>query len=78
MIRRRRTSRCRTMWGRWRTTRWHRGCGLIRQHFLEVCDDETRANTEWAFDKFADLGCEADEVGLPASFDTCYSALTGW
>ena len=47
---------------------------LIRQHFLEVCDDETRANTEAAFDKFADLGCEADEVRLPASFDTCYSA----
>ena len=47
---------------------------LIRQHFLEVCDDETRANTQAAFDKFADLGCEADEVRLPASFDTCYSA----
>ena len=39
-----------------------------------MCDDETRANTEAAFDKFADLGCEADEVRLPASFDTCYSA----
>ena len=47
---------------------------LIRQHFLDVCDDETRANTQAAFDKFADLGCEADEVRLPASFDTCYDA----
>ena len=47
---------------------------LVRQHFLEQCDAETRANTEAMARRLADAGAEVDEIGLPASFDTCYAA----
>ncbi len=48
--------------------------GLIRQWFLEQCDDETRKNTEEMAQRLAKAGATVEEIGLPKSFDTCYAA----
>ena len=48
--------------------------GLVRQHFLEVCDDEVRAHTEAAVQSLAQHGADMQEVRLPDSFATCYAA----
>ena len=43
--------------------------GLVRQFFMEQCDDETRANTESAVEKLRDAGAMVEEVSLPVDFD---------
>ena len=48
--------------------------GLVRQFFMEQCDDETRANTESAVEKLRDAGAMIEEVSLPVDFD---AALLG-
>ena len=48
--------------------------GLVRQHFLEVCDDEVRTHTEAIVQRLAQQGAEVQEVGLPDSFAPCYAA----
>lgn len=48
--------------------------GLVRQHFLEVCDDEVRAHTEGMVQRLAQQGAEVQDVRLPDSFATCYAA----
>ena len=48
--------------------------GLIREFFLDYCDDEVRRNTEAAAEKLANAGATVTEVGLPGSFATNYAA----
>ena len=48
--------------------------GLIRQHFLEHCDDETRRHTEDVAQRLGSAGATVEEVALPDSFATCYAA----
>ena len=48
--------------------------GLIREFFLEYCDDEVRRNTEAAAEKLAGAGATVTEVGLPKSFAANYAA----
>ncbi len=43
--------------------------GLVRQFFMEQCDDETRANTESIAEKLRDAGAIVEEVALPVDFD---------
>ena len=43
--------------------------GMVRQFFMEQCDDETRANTESAVEKLRDAGAMVEEVSLPVDFD---------
>ncbi len=43
--------------------------GLVRQFFMEQCDDETRANTESVAEKLRDAGAAVEEVSLPVDFD---------
>ena len=42
--------------------------GLIREHFLQQCDDETRRHVEEIAERFASKGAVISEVGLPGSF----------
>ena len=44
--------------------------GLVSQFFMEQCDDETRENTAMAIEKLRDAGAVAEEVSLPADFET--------
>ena len=48
--------------------------GLIREFFLEQCDDEVRGNTEDVAQRLSRAGAEVVEVTLPPSFRTCYAA----
>ena len=48
--------------------------GLIREFFLENCDDETRKHTEDMAQLFAGRGAEVVEVSLPPNFETVYAA----
>ena len=48
--------------------------GLIREFFLERCDDETRRNTEDAVERLSRAGAIIEEIGLPRSFATCHAA----
>ena len=43
--------------------------GMVRQFFMEQCDDETRANTESAVENLRDAGAMVEEVSLPVDFD---------
>ena len=43
--------------------------GLVRQFFMEQCDDETRANTLSVAEKLQDAGAIVEEVALPADFE---------
>lgn len=43
--------------------------GLVRQFFMERCDDETRANTASAVEKLRDAGAIVQEASLPVDFD---------
>ena len=42
--------------------------GLVRQFFMEQCDDETRENTVSVAEKLQDAGAQVEEVTLPADF----------
>ena len=48
--------------------------GLIREFFLDYCDDEVRRDTEAAAEKLANAGATVEEVKLPKSFATNYAA----
>ena len=48
--------------------------GLIREFFLEKCDDETRRHTEEMAQLFASRGADVVEVSLPPNFETIYAA----
>ena len=48
--------------------------GLVRQHFLERCDEETKKHTEEAAGRLAGAGAIVEEVSLPPSFASCYAA----
>ena len=48
--------------------------GLVRQFFMEQCDDETRANTLSIAEKLRDAGAIVEEASLPVDFD---AALLG-
>ena len=48
--------------------------GLIRDFFLERCDDEVRKNTEAVAQRLSKAGAIVEEVSLPKSFDTCYAS----
>ena len=48
--------------------------GLIRQFFLERCDDEVRKNTEDMAQRLSQAGATIEEIELPRSFATCYAA----
>ena len=48
--------------------------GLIRDFFLERCDDEVRKNTEDVAQRLSKAGAIVEEVGLPESFATCYAS----
>lgn len=43
--------------------------GLVRQFFMEQCDDETRGNTISVAEKLQDAGAAVEEVALPADFE---------
>ena len=43
--------------------------GLVRQFFMEQCDDETRANTESAVENLRAAGATVEEAALPVNFD---------
>ena len=43
--------------------------GLVRQFFMEQCDDETRENTMSIAEKLQDAGATVEEVTLPADFE---------
>ena len=43
--------------------------GLVRQFFMEQCDDETRANTVSVAEKLQDAGAMVEDVALPAEFE---------
>ena len=42
--------------------------GLIKEYFLEICDEETRKATEEAAEKLARAGATIEEISLPESF----------
>jgi len=48
--------------------------GLVRQFFMEQCDDETRANTESVAAMLGEAGATVEEVSLPADFDEALRA----
>ena len=48
--------------------------GLVRQFFMEQCDDETRANTASIAATLGEAGAVVEEVSLPVDFD---AALVG-
>ena len=48
--------------------------GLVRQFFMEQCDDETRANTESVAATLGEAGAMVEEVALPADFDEALRA----
>ena len=48
--------------------------GLVRQFFLEQCDDETRANIESVAATLGEAGAMVEEVALPADFDEALRA----
>lgn len=48
--------------------------GLIREFFLQNCDDETRRHTEEMAQLFASRGADVVEVSLPPNFKTIYAA----
>ena len=48
--------------------------GLVRQFFMEQCDDETRANTESVAAMLEEAGATVEEVTLPANFDEALRA----
>ncbi|MYE55323.1 MAG: amidase, partial [Chloroflexi bacterium] len=48
--------------------------GLLRQFFMEQCDDETRANTESVAAMLEEAGATVEEVTLPANFDEALRA----
>ena len=48
--------------------------GLIREFFLERCDDEVRKNTEEAAERLSRAGATIEEIALPGSFATCHAA----
>ena len=48
--------------------------GLIREFFLERCDDEVRKNTEEVAQRLSQAGATIEEIGLPESFASCYAA----
>ena len=48
--------------------------GLLREFFLEYCDDEVRRNTEAAAEKLSAAGAEVTEASLPGSFTANYAA----
>lgn len=48
--------------------------GLIRQFFLERCDEEVRKHTEDIAQRLSQAGAAIEEIELPDSFDTCYAA----
>ena len=47
--------------------------GLLREFFLEQCDEEMRKQTEDAAQSLAQAGATIEEVGLPESFATCHA-----
>ena len=48
--------------------------GLIREFFLERCDDEVRKHTEDIVERLSRAGAVIEEIGLPKSFTSCYGA----
>ena len=48
--------------------------GLVRQFFMEQCDDETRANTESVAVALGEAGAMVEEVTLPVDFDEALRA----
>ncbi len=48
--------------------------GLIKEFFLERCDDEVRKHTEDMAQRLSEAGATIEEIGLPQSFATCYAA----
>ena len=48
--------------------------GLVREFFLERCDDETRRHIEENAELFASRGADVVEVSLPPNFSTIYAA----
>ena len=48
--------------------------GLVRQFFMEQCDDETRANTESVAATLGEAGAVVEEVSLPVDFDEALRA----
>ena len=48
--------------------------GLVRQFFMEQCDNETRANTESVATTLGEAGAMVEEVALPVDFDEALRA----
>ncbi len=48
--------------------------GLVRQFFMEQCDDETRGNTESVAAMLGEAGATVEEVALPVDFDEALRA----
>ena len=48
--------------------------GLIREFFLEKCDEEVRKNTEDAAQTLSRAGAIVEEISMPKSFATCFAA----
>jgi aspartyl-tRNA(Asn)/glutamyl-tRNA(Gln) amidotransferase subunit A len=48
--------------------------GLIREFFLEQCDDEVKKHTEETAQRLSRAGAIVEEMRLPQSFATCYAA----
>ena len=48
--------------------------GLVRQFFMEQCDDETRVNTESVAAMLGEAGATVEEVKLPVDFDEALRA----
>lgn len=48
--------------------------GLVRQFFMEQCDDETRKNTLSIAEKIQDAGAMVEEVTLPIDFEAALLA----
>ena len=48
--------------------------GLIREFFLERCNDEVRKHTKGVVERLSRAGATIEEIGLPKSFATCHAA----
>ena len=48
--------------------------GLIREYFLEQCDDEIKRHTEDVAQRLSHAGASVEELALPESFASCHPA----
>ena len=48
--------------------------GLVREFFMERCDDEVRKHTDDAVQRLSRAGATVEEMTLPANFATCFAA----